>query len=139
MFTHEEIEYEDLCETKAVSKGAIYIDMEDGKDFTFIGRVGQFVPVTYGGGILYRVDNGKNYAVSDTKGYHWLEASDKHIIDSIIDMSYYEDLVRSARGHIITLGNIDDFLDTSKPYVYEVPDSGEVPLELPEVFTKMAS
>ena len=139
LFTHEEIEYEDLCETKAVSKGAIYIDMEDGKDFTFIGRVGQFVPVTYGGGILYRVDNGKNYAVSDTKGYRWLDASDKHIIDSIIDMSYYEDLVRSARGHIITLGNIDDFLDTSKPYVYEVPDSGEVPLELPEVFTKMAS
>ena len=141
LFTHEEIKFADLCETKSVSKGAIYLDRGDGSQMEFVGRVGQFLPMvegTPGAGVLYRVYNGKNYAVTGTKGYLWMEASKvkEYGLEDHIDMSYYEKLSHEAMGHIIAFGNYQDFVDTSKPYVYEMPESGEVPMELPEIFTR---
>lgn len=133
MFTHEPLDFEDFCETKSVQKGAIYMDMEDGKDMIFVGRVGQFTPVKVGGASLYRVDNGKRYAVADTKDYKWLESNDIRIgkdinpDTTIIDMSFYEEMARDAMDSIMALGNYDDFVDISKPYKYEVPSSKEVP------------
>ena len=146
LFTHEDLEFDDFCETKSVAKGAIYIDMEDGSDMHFVGRVGRFTPVKHGG-TLYRVDNDKNYAVTGTKGYHWLESD---VVESLgkeddIDISYYENMAHDAMGSIIAFGNYADFVDVSKPYVYEMPESGEVPfinppevasLDLPEVFKR---
>ena len=137
LFTHEDITFDDLCETKAVSKGAIYIDYEDGTDLHFVGRVGQFCPMK-NGGILYRVDNDKNYAVAGTKGYHWLESEMVKTLgkEDDIDISYYEQMAHDAMGDIIVYGDYQAFVDLSKPYSYEVPPSGEVPMELPEIFTK---
>ena len=139
LFTHEEITFDDLCETKAVSKGAIYLDMEDGNDMRFVGRVGQFCPMKHGGK-LYRVDNGKNYAVAGTKGYLWLESEMVKTLgkEDDIDISYYEKMAHDAMGDIIAFGDYQSFVDLSKPYSYEVPPSGEVevPCELPEIFKR---
>ena len=128
LFTHEDITFDDLCETKSVSKGAIYLDMEDGEEMRFIGRVGQFCPMKHGG-ILYRVDNGKNYAVAGTKGYRWLESGMVKNLgkEDDIDISYYENMAHEAMGHLIVYGDYNAFVDLSKPYNYKVPSSGEVP------------
>ena len=136
LFTHEPITFDDLCETKAVSKGALYLDFEDGTDMKFVGRVGQFCPVKHGG-VLYRVDNGKNYAAAGTKGYHWLESEVVKQLgkEDDIDISYYENLAHDAMGAIISFGYFDDFVDLSKPYEFEPfmnePVGNDVPLELP--------
>ena len=128
LFTHEDITFDDLCETKAVSKGAIYLDYEDGSDLHFVGRVGRFCPVNHGG-TLYRVADDKRFAVTGTKGYHWLESE---VVKSLgkeddIDISYYEQMAHDAMGSIIAYGDYEAFVDLSKPYNYEVPASGEVP------------
>ncbi len=142
LFTHEEITFADLCETKSVSKGAIYVERADvDTEMEFVGRVGQFLPMiegTPGAGVLYRVFNDKKYAVTGTKGYLWMEASKvkEYHLEDHIDMSYYEKLSHDAMGHIIAFGNYQDFVDTSKPYVYEMPESGEVPVDLPEIFKR---
>ena len=110
LFSHDPITFADMCETKSVSKGALYLDLnedledvsqyekmldkkikaganeeeianlknliEEGHNLQFIGRVGNFCPVKdgLGGGILYRVENGKRYAATGTTGYRWLES-----------------------------------------------------------------
>ena len=141
LFTHEDITFDDLCETKSVSKGALYLDMEDGSDLHFVGRVGRFCPMKHGG-TLYRVADDKKFAAAGTKGYHWLESE---VVKSLgkeddIDISYYEQMAHDAMGSIIVYGNFPEFVDLSKPYNYAVPESGEffmnppvpeVPLELP--------
>ena len=136
LFTHEDIEFDDLCETKSVSKGALYLDMEDGNEMRFVGRVGQFCPMKHGG-ILYRVDGGKSYAAAGTKGYRWLESS---MVENLgkeddIDISYYEKMAHDAMGSIVAFGNYEEFVDLSKPYEYEVPSSEEVPFMNPPVDT----
>lgn len=61
LFSGEIITFDDLCETRSVSKGDIYLDMNEGlgeneHDYRFVGRVGLFCPVKdgCGGGIMYR-------------------------------------------------------------------------------------
>ena len=135
LFTGEPINFRDLCETKSVSKGAIYLDMEDGNEMRFVGRVGQFTPIKTGG-TLYRVDNGKKYAVAGTKGYKWLESSMVKTLgkEDDIDISYYEDMAHDAMFDIIVLGDYSSFVNTEKPFVKEdatVSKEAEVPLELP--------
>lgn len=51
-------------------------DIAAGHDYHFIGRVGQFTPIKpgYGGGVLYRVNDGKYYAAAGSTGYRWLES-----------------------------------------------------------------
>lgn len=162
LFSHEELNFNDFCEVKSVSKGAIYIsdheitnkkvandensdipDMiyeepQEEAGVHFVGRVGRFCPMkegTTGAGYLYRVDNGKYYAVSGTKGYLWMESEMVKNLgkEDCIDISYYEKLAHDAMGDIIAFGNYVDFVDLSKPYIYEIPDSGEVPfMNLPE-------
>lgn len=160
LFTHEEITFNDLCETKSVQKGAIYLsdkeisnkakeepidipDMvyEEPKEDSsthFIGRVSRFCPMkegTPGAGYLYRMDNDKYYALSGTKGYLWMESE---VVKNLgkeddIDISYYEKMAHDAMGDIIAYGNFDAFVDLSKPYEYELPQSGEVPFMNPPV------
>lgn len=183
MFTKEPINFDDLCETKSVGKGTIYLDMNEGfenvadyelalkvdkkimssygsknkesfeevynsltdkekklehmmssregrkelkesvsdeHDYHFVGRVGQFCPIKpgKGGGVLYRVDNDKYYAVTGTKGYRWLESE---VIrgahrEEDIDRSYYESLVNDAIETISFLGDYEWFV-SDDPYV----------------------
>jgi len=130
LFTHEDITFDDLCETKAVSKGALYLDYEDGTDLKFVGRVGRFCPMIHGA-TLYRVDNDKLYAAAGTKGYHWLEAEVVKQLgkEDDIDISYYEKMAHDAMGDLIVYGDYQAFVDTSKPYEW-TPETDE-PIELP--------
>jgi hypothetical protein len=72
-----------------------------------VGRSGLFVPVKegYGGGQLWRVKDGKHYAVTGTKGYLWVDANvAMDLPDEAIDMAYFDRLVEEARA------NLDQFL-----------------------------
>lgn len=106
LFTEEEIEFEDLQEARSVLKGSMCLDFNkdlgrpDGftvdEDVRFIGRTGLFIPVKEGtgGGILYRVFEDKPYAVADTKGFLWKEASVAKRDE--VDMTYFEKKEASA-------------------------------------------
>jgi hypothetical protein len=58
------------------------------------------MPVRYDGGQLLRVKDGKEYAVTGTKGYEWIEAERAEHRDRIdelfTDMSYFEKLKEEA-------------------------------------------
>ena len=125
MFSKEKVDWEDMCETKQVQKGSMYLDFDAVQKpmyaysgMQFVGRTGRFVPVTpeSGGGILYRVADvdgeQKKYAVAGTKGYFWLESdvAKKAGRDVEIDMSYFEDLTTSAYNTIKKFGDPDEFL-----------------------------
>lgn len=115
LFSREPIEFDDLVETRSVVKGAIHIEMEDGT-LIYIGRVGRFCPVQWGGGILYRVvktDDGelKKYAVTGTKGYMWQQAEVvKATGKENIDISYFEALTEEALEKIAEFGDPGIFL-----------------------------
>ena len=105
LFSHEEIEFRDLCETKSVTSGSIYLDMNeelpsDEHNYIFVGRAGLFCPIKKGcgGGELVRLLNGKYYAVVGTKGYRWLESERVQVLgkEDSIDISYYENLADEA-------------------------------------------
>ena len=162
LFSKEPIEFEDMCETFAVSKGDLYLDMnenlsdvteqekllaklekqykegkisdttfeketdglseeiEKGHDYRFVGRVGQFCPIKPGcnGGVLYRVNDGKNYAASGSKGYRWLESE---VVKELgkkddIDRSFYEKLINEAIEDISKYGDFEWFV-SNDPYI----------------------
>ena len=105
LFSGESLEFKDFCETKTVTVGDIYLDMnenldEDEHDLKFVGRAGLFTPIVpgAGGGILYRVADEKRYAISGTKGYRWLESESvkKWEKEDDIDVSYYDTLCDQA-------------------------------------------
>jgi hypothetical protein len=116
LFSKEEIEFDDLCETKNVTKGVMYLAFngaESLEDMRFVGRTGSFMP-TPNGGILWRVvdvekklpdgtqvtiKNAK-YHVTGTKGHLWIErevANHRQTIGELeTDMSYFEALEQDA-------------------------------------------
>lgn len=118
LFSHEPIDFKDMCETKSVTS-ALYLDMEDGQPYRFVGRVGLFCPMKVGyGGTLYRqTENKKTGAkgwanATGTKGWKWLEAEDvkeKHL-EEFIDRGYYRKLVDDARASIANYGDIERFI-----------------------------
>ena len=154
LFSREPIEFEDICETKSVAKGSLYLDMnenlpdvsmyekeledrrkgkkrlnpnmsdmtdedlikmiETGHDLRFVGRVGQFCPIKpgRGGGILYRVNDGKNFAATGTDGYRWLESEMVKVLgkEDDIDHSYYIKLVDDAKDAIAEYGDFEYFV-----------------------------
>ena len=69
----------------------------EGHDYHFIGKVGQFCPIKAGrgGGLLVREKDGKYYAATGAKGYHWLESEMVRELDKTadIDRTYYDKLV----------------------------------------------
>ena len=120
LFSKEEVVFEDLCETFAVQAGSLYLDMnedlpEGESDMQYIGRVGRFCPIKegHGGGILYRVNEGKNFAATGSKGHRWLESelvySFKDKRDNI-DMSFYKKLVDDAVDTINKFGDFEQFV-----------------------------
>lgn len=120
LFTKEDISFDDLCETKSVKQGSIYLELDHNRpaalegEKQFIGRIGRFVPVkesTPGGGILWRVKDDKQYAVTGTKGYFWAEAYvAKALPKSSIDYTYFETLVEKARDTIEFYGPYTDLV-----------------------------
>lgn len=122
LFSGEPITFEDLCETKQVMQGAMYLDFDydrpkpefDRERMKFVGRIGQFVPVEEGnrGARLYRVKDEKCYAVTGTKNYLWVEAEmARTMADEIkIDMTYFDGLVNDAKKAIEKFGSFDEFV-----------------------------
>lgn len=170
-FSHEPVVFEDLCETFSVSKGALYLDMnenlldvseyekrlekledmykkgkisdtdfekeseklneqiEKGHSLVFVGRVGQFTPIKAGagGGVLYRVHEGKRYAAAGSTGYRWLESDmvrDMGLEDQI-DYGFYDKLLNDAVDTISKYGDYEWFV-SDDPYIPD-PDFMKVP------------
>jgi len=114
LFTGEELMFYDYCETKHVAQGTMYLDFgTSDKSMHFVGRTGRFVPVRegFGGGVLYRVKDGKTYAVTGTKGYLWVEAEmAMDMPQEAIDESYFEKLTEKARETIDYFGPFAEFV-----------------------------
>lgn len=110
----ESIGFDDYCETKNVVKGTMYLDFdrESGetqggaavKDRIHVGRTGSFVPVTSGGADLVRHLDGKDYAVTGTKGHKWITRDMAEFRQSqgdlIVDVAYFDKLVEAAKETI---------------------------------------
>jgi hypothetical protein len=117
LFSHEPIEFKDMCETKSVST-SLYLDMnedlgEDEHDYHFVGRVGEFTPILpgHGGGLLLREKDGKYNAATGTKGYRWMESEMVKALgkEGDIDKGYYRDLVDAAVKNISQYGDFEWF------------------------------
>jgi len=161
LFTHEDIQFKDLCQTFSVQKGALYLDMNEelpdvtelekqkqkltkrwkdsmplpevmdemvyldskiteGHNFIFVGRIGQFCPIKpgCGGGVLYRVNEGKNNAAAGTTGYRWKESE---VVRSLkleddIDKSYFDTMANKMADEISKYGNFEWFV-SDDPYI----------------------
>lgn len=153
----DDISFLDLCETKSVQQGAMYLDfgldgegyinaaventrvaerelkkaekandaegMEKAKGWLqasaefyedviankliFVGKTGRFTPVKegFGGGQLYRIKDGKHYAVAGTKGHLWVDSNiGMDLPGDAIDYEFFEKLLEEARE------NLDRFL-----------------------------
>lgn len=115
LFSHQEIEFNDICQTISVKEGTLHLiskDEEGNEIDNFIGRVGRFCPMKDHGAELYRIKDGKRYAASGTKGYLWMEAEtvkNRHLEDSI-DHSYYRKLCDDAIATISQYGDFDIYV-----------------------------
>lgn len=104
LFSHEPLEFDDLCEVKNVTQGSMYLggteDTDDLSELRHVGRTGSFMPVRYDGKALWRVKDGRKYHVSGTKGYLWVERDVAHHRDGIdelfTDMEYFDKLKNDA-------------------------------------------
>lgn len=120
LFSHEPIEFSDLCETRQV-KSALYLDMNENlpegeHDYKFVGRVGLFCPIKdgCGGGLLMRQSGEDKYAfATNCTGYRWLEAEEVKALgkEGDIDVRYYAKLVDDAIAHIGEFGNAQTFIN----------------------------
>ena len=125
LFSHEKIEFKDMCETFAATT-ALYLKYGE-DDFRFIGKVGQFTPVkdNVNGAILLRQDGekeGKYAAVAGTKrpgkipkgepdAYYWMESENVKLLnkENDIDKSYYQHFVDDAVETISKYGDFEWF------------------------------
>lgn len=149
LFSHEPIEFKDVCETRSAST-ALYLDHNEGlpegeHNYVFIGKTGLFTPVLdgCGGGELYRdAGDGKYSRVEGTtrpkekgkkqEGYRWMEAAavqELGLYDKI-DYSYYQRLVDKGADNIMKWGDLELFLSDEPiplPEVYPLPDFMNIP------------
>ena len=125
LFSGEQLTFDDYCETKAVSQGAMYLDFEHDRPMAlasdsgmrFVGRVGRFLPVVKeaGGAVLWRIKDEKSFAVTGTKNYLWLESEmvwskEGNDYINVLDHGYYETLLDDAVKTIEKYGNFDEFV-----------------------------
>lgn len=120
LFTHEPIEWDDLCETKSVTQGTMYLDFNHDTPETspkegmkFVGRTGRFVPVKsdQGGAMLYRIKDDKPFKVTGTSGHLWLEVDVARELNSEVDMSYFEKLVDDSVAALNKYGDAEAFCE----------------------------
>lgn len=121
LFSHEDIDFYDMCETKSVST-AMYLDFNENlpegeHSYKFIGKAGQFCPIISGknAGTLVRENKEKTKydAVSGTKGYRWLESEEVRTLkmENLIDKSYYIKMCDEAVAHIKEFGDYEWLID----------------------------
>lgn len=133
LFSKEPIDLMDLSETKSVQT-SLYLDFDewlqpDEHSYSFVGKVGAFVPVKMGcgGGQLVRSDGKGGYSsATGAKGYRWKETSivrERHL-EHEIDMSYYERLADDAIDAINERGDYQWFV-SDEPYISPNPDSNK--------------
>ena len=137
LFSKEKIEFTDLCETKTVSKGAIYLDKnedlpEGEHNYIFVGRVGQFCPIMpgKGGALLLReaglTDTGeRKYAsVTGAKDYRWLESEAVYRLQmqEDIDKRYFNREVDEAVEEISKYGDFNWFVGDDGVAPWTAPD-----------------
>ena len=152
LFSHEPIEFRDVCEAKSAST-ALYLDMNEGlpegeTNRKFIGKTGLFTPVVdgAGGGELYRKSGEDKYdCVAGTskpkeKGkkvslYRWHESSTVEALNMYdkIDYSYYNRLVDEGIEDISKFGDFELFVSDEpiplpEPYPTKpLPDFMNIP------------
>ena len=139
LFSHEPVVFADLCQTKTVSKGAIYLDKnedlpEGEHKYIFVGRVGSFCPIKHGcGGAVLLRESGVNdagektyAAVGGSKGYRWLESEMVHELqmEKDIDRSYFDKMADDAADAIAKYGDYEWFV---------ADDAGMPPWQKPDV------
>lgn len=99
---------------KEVSDDELRSMIENSHNYIFVGRVGQFCPITpgCGGGLLMREQNGNYYAATGTKGYRWLESEIVRELgkEDDIDLKYYRKLVDEAVKSISQYGDFEAFV-----------------------------
>lgn len=130
LFSHEPIEFADMCETKQVSS-AIYLDMNENlpegeHNRHFVGKVGLFCPMKpgTGGGLLVRESVDKKTgetkygAVTGAKDWRWMEAEMVKQLckQDDIDKAYYNKLCDNAIHDISEYGDYEWFV-SDQPYV----------------------
>lgn len=169
LFSKDKIEFEDLCETFSVSKGDLYLDMNEGfedvsayekeldklenkykkgqlsdttfepeslrlknkiaegHNYIFVGRVGEFTPVIdgSGGGVLYRIKDGKPYNASGASGYRWMESETVKSLgmQNKVDYRFYDKLADDAVDVISKYGDFEWFV-SDDPYISKEPVAG---------------
>lgn len=139
LFSHEPVVFVDLCQTKTVSKGAIYLDKnedlpEGEHKYIFVGRVGSFCPIKPGcGGAVLLRESGVNdagektyAAVGGSKGYRWLESEMVHELqmEKDIDRSYFDKMADDAADAIAKYGDYELFV---------ADDAGMPPWQKPDM------
>ncbi len=126
----------EMLEIENRSEGELALDY-NGKRY-HIGRTGLFVPVSEElGGNLIRVKDGKEFAVTGTKGYRWVEAEMLRTlkpealermtfepledavegtgsIADIINLEYFDKLVEKARTTIEKFGSYEELVGQNK-------------------------
>lgn len=138
LFSKEPIVFSDLCETKTVSKGAIYLDKNEDlpageHNYIFVGRVGQFCPIRpgKGGALLVREagmteDGERKYSsVTGAKDYRWLESECVYSLqmEDAIDKDYFNKEVKEAVDEISKYGDFEWFAaDDSGVSPWTAPD-----------------
>lgn len=123
LFTNEELTFDDVCETRSVTQGSMYLDFEmeeppNKASMVHVGRTGSFIPVKEGGGALWRVKDDKYYHVTGTKGHFWIEremakeryGSDEDIVNVHVDLDYFEKLRQEAFEAIDYYGSFNRFV-----------------------------
>ena len=122
LFSHEPIEFKDMCETKTVTS-ALYLDMnedlpEGEHNYIFVGKAGSFCPIKpgCGGGLLMRQNGEKYNSATGAKGYRWLESEVVKELgkEDDIDRSYYTVLVDEAVSDISKYGDFEWFISEDK-------------------------
>ena len=117
--------FEDIC-------GELIDKIDEGHDYRFIGKVGNFCPIKpgRGGGLLVSSRDDKYNAGTGTKGYRWLESEfvKKLGKEDAIDLSYYHTLVDAAiygsgtgknrKPGISDFGDFERFV-ADEPYIME--------------------
>ena len=144
LFSREDIEFGDMCETFSVAT-SLYLDQnenlpENEHNYQFIGKVGSFCPILpgHGGGELLREGkdkdgNVKYSAATGSKGYRWLESEMVKTLgkEKDIDRSYYDKLVNDAVDTMSKYGDFEWFVsDDPTPDIYPW-FNGEDPNDVP--------
>ena len=103
LFSHDPVEFDDLCEAKNVVQGRMYLDISGTGEISqmrHVGRTGSFVPVRYDGYDLWRVKDDRLFHVTGTKGYKWVEreiaGQREGDYNLFVDMDYFEELKNEA-------------------------------------------